>query len=79
MPMRLFWEFSGQVTRLQAEHQRLQLQVVASSQAPEAAREFEAALDKLAPDPVTLTVEARIAATSQPDPDAANTLRSLQG
>lgn len=79
LPMRLFWEFSGQVQRLQADDQRLQFQVGVSLQSGESAKQFELSLDKLAPEPVTLTGRALAQANAQPEPGAIDTLRALQG
>jgi hypothetical protein len=77
--MRLFWEFSGHVPRLQADEQKQRLEIAVSTQAPDAVRDFDARLQKLAPDPITVTAAARVEATAQPDPDAFSTLRALQG
>lgn len=80
LPMRLFWEYSGQVPRLLADEQRHDFQVFASVQGGgERVQEFQLALDKIAPDPVTMTARAQVEASSQRDPDAASQLRSLAG
>lgn len=80
LPMRLFWEYSGQVQRLQADEQRLQLQVGASIQTGgERVLEFQNALDQMAPEPVQMTAHALITARSVPDPNAGDQLRLLQG
>lgn len=76
-PMKTFWFLSGSVRRLLAEERRDQLEVLVSANHGESAAALFTRLDEEAPQAVTLTTAAQIAATSKPDPGAADTLRAL--
>jgi hypothetical protein len=78
LPMRAFWAISGTVPRLLAGERRDHLEVATiSTHNQDGAQELYTRLDKAAPEPVTLTVHARIEASSMKDEDGLDSLRSL--
>ena len=73
LPMRVFWELSGQVDRIRADEARINLQVGTALQSPDGAQSMSKWFDKVAPGPFKLSLESK----AEPDPDAFDQLRSL--
>lgn len=78
LPIKVFWQLSGNAPRLWAGERRdmLELSTVATHN-PEAASTLFAQLATEAPEPVVLTGRAIVAATSIRDEEGFNELRSM--
>jgi hypothetical protein len=78
LPIEVFWNLSGTVPRLLAGERREALELMtASAHNPEAATELYLSLDQAAPNPVKMSIEGRIEATSVRDEVGFNELRSM--
>ena len=78
LPMRVFWQLSGNVPRLLADERRsvLHMSVLAANN-PEAASELFEQLGKQAPDPIIYTSAAIVQASAVRDTEGFNELRNL--
>lgn len=76
LPMRVFWQLSGQVERLVADEHKKILELLTSAQSPEASKQMHEALHKLSPDPVKYSARAIVAAAKL-DKEGLDSLRSL--
>lgn len=79
LPMRVFWELSGQVDRIRADEARMQFQVGVALQRPESAEAMNQWFDKVAPGPFKLTGHAKMMQSSEADQAGLNDLRALAG
>jgi hypothetical protein len=78
LPMKVFWQLSGNTSRLLAEERKVSLQLaVLAANNPEAAAELYERLDKQSPDPMVYTGAAMIKASAVRDNEGFNELRSL--
>ena len=78
LPIEVFWNLSGTVPRLLAGERKETLELLtASAHNPEAATELYLSLEQAAPDPVKMTVEAKVEATSVRDEVGFNELRGM--
>lgn len=77
MPIRAFWFVSGCVERLQAGHDRRALVVANHAAGQESAQELMERLAEQSPEPVKLTVEAVIEASSQRDEAGVSRLKAM--
>lgn len=78
LPMRAFWHLSGSVPRVLAGERRDQLEMsTIAAHNPQAASDMMEELQKLAPEPVQLTVHAHVAANSVRDQGGFEDLRSM--
>lgn len=79
LPMRVFWEISGQVDRIRFEKAILELEIGTALKSDEGAKDMHERLRKVAPSPFKLSGAGRMEISAQADPDAIDTLRSLAG
>lgn len=80
LPVKVFWQLSGTVPQLLAGEQKDLLELLTTAtHNPEQASELHHNLSVRAPDPVTLTVQARIEATSVRDEAGFDKLKRLAG
>lgn len=80
LPMRVFWQLSGNVPRLLSEERKESLHLaVTAAHNPEAAAELYERLDKQTPEPVTLTGYGKASINSVRDEEGLNDLRSMAG
>ncbi len=78
LPMRVFWQLSGNVPRLLADERRSMLHVnVLAANNPEGASELYEQLGKQAPDPIVYTGAAIVQASAVRDTEGFNELRNL--
>lgn len=74
LPMRVFWELSGQVDRLRADEGALAFRIACSAQTPDAAESMGKWFDKVAPGPFKLRIDA---VNSEPEQGGIDELRNL--
>lgn len=79
MPARAFWIVSGFVDRIRADEAKLHLEVTAMAQDTEAAKGLMERLDSIAPEPVTLSVRARVERGAVRDESGFQTLKAMAG
>lgn len=77
LPMRVFWHLSGSVPRLLAGEDKSALELHTTAASPEAAEAMFQSLHSQSPDPVTITMKARIEASSVRDEAGLNDLRNM--
>ena len=75
--MRVFWQLSGSVPRLLAGESKSTLELQTTAAHPEAAETLFQTLHTMSPDPVMLTVKARIEASAVRDEAGVNELRNM--
>lgn len=77
LPMRVFWEFSGNVDRIRAEAGILSLEIGSALKSEEGSTSYRDHLGKIAPMPIKLSGNGVMSLNSQPEEGAADTLRAL--
>lgn len=77
LPMRVFWEFSGNVDRIRCDEALMTLEIGTSLQSPDGATSMREHISKQAPSPFKLTSQGKVELTAAADPGAADMLRSL--
>ena len=79
LPMQVFWQLSGTVPRLLAGEAKGALEAnVLATHDPKGAAEMIQGLDERSPEPVKLSIHARIAATSVRDEEGFGRLKSMK-
>ena len=78
LPVKVFWQLSGNIARLLAEERKVSLHTgVLATNDPDAASKLYERLDKQTPDPIVFTGAAIAQSTAVMDVEGFNELRNL--
>lgn len=78
LPMKVFWQLSGNTSRLLAEERKASLHLaVLAANNPEGSAELYERLEKQSPDPIVYTSAAIVQASAVRDTEGFNELRNL--
>jgi hypothetical protein len=79
LSLRTFWHLSGTVPRLMADEQKQLLEIHQTAMNPQGSIELHNALDVIAPEPVKMSVQHKIAQTSVRDVEGFASLKAMAG